>query len=96
MRITREEVAKKIHWNVIVWMIVGPVNMGAMFPQLYQIITTQNVIGVSLEMFVIFFFLQLAFSLQGFFRRDNMLMISMGVCAIVTTIIISLVLCLRS
>ena len=91
---TREEVAKKIRWDVIIW-TAGLVNVGAMLPQLYQIIKTRNVDGLALEMFVIYFVLQVAFSLQGFFRRDKMLMICLGLSSVVSAIIISLVLYLR-
>ena len=91
---TREEVAKTIRWEIIIW-TAGLVNVGAMLPQLYQIVTTRNVAGLSLEMFVIYFFLQVAFSLQGFFRRDKMLMVCLGLSAVVSAIIICLVLYLR-
>ena len=91
---TREEVAKKIRWDVIIW-TAGLVNVGAMLPQLYQIIKTRNVDGLALEMFVIYFVLQVAFSLQGFFRRDKMLMVCLGLSSVVSAIIISLVLYLR-
>ena len=92
---TREEVAKKIRWDVIIW-TAGLVNVGAMLPQLYQIFKTRNVEGVSLEMFVIYFFLQVAFSLQGFFRRDKMLMVCLGLSAVVSAVIIGLVVYLRA
>ena len=86
--------AKTIRWEIIIW-TAGLVNVGAMLPQLYQIVTTRNVAGLSLEMFVIYFFLQVAFSLQGFFRRDKMLMVCLGLSAVVSAIIICLVLYLR-
>lgn len=92
---TREEVAKKIRWDNIVW-TMGLVNVGAMLPQLYQIITTHNVEGLSLGMFVTFFFVQVAFSLQGFFRRDKMLMVCLGISAAVNAFIISFVIYLRA
>lgn len=91
---TREELAKKVRWDYIIW-IAGLVNVGAMLPQLHMIITTRNVEGLSLEMFVIYFFIQVAFSLQGFFRRDKMLMVCLGLSAVVSAVIISLVLYLR-
>ena len=92
---TREEFAEKIRWDVIIW-TAGLVNVGAMLPQLYQIFKTRNVEGVSLEMFVIYFFLQVAFSLQGFFRRDKMLMVCLGLSAVVSAVIIGLVVYLRA
>lgn len=91
---TREEFAKKIRWERIVW-VVGLVNVGAMLPQLYQIITTQNVAGLSLGMFAIYFVVQAALSLQGFFKRDRMLMVCLGLSAVVTALIIGTVLYLR-
>ena len=91
---TRDEVAKAIRWNSIIW-TAGLVNVGAMLPQLHQIITTRKVEDLSLGMFVIYFFIQVAFSLQGFFRRDKMLMVCLGLSAVVSAIIISLVVYLR-
>lgn len=91
---TREEVTKKIRWDIIIW-TAGLVNVGAMLPQLYQIIKTRNVDGLALEMFVIYFVLQVVFSLQGFFQRDKMLMVCLGLSAVVSAIIIGLVLYLR-
>jgi len=92
--LTREQIAKKIRWDGIIW-TAGLVNIGAMIPQLYQIIKTRSVEGLSLEMFVIYFFIQVAFSLQGFFRRDKMLMACLGLSAAVSAVIIGLVLYLR-
>ena len=91
---TREEVARKIRWDSIIW-TAGLVNVGAMLPQLYQIVTTRNVESLSLGMFVIYFFIQVAFSLQGFFRRDKMLMVCLGLSAVVSATIIGLVLVIR-
>ena len=92
---TREEVARKIRWDSIIW-TAGLVNVGAMLPQLYQIVTTRNVESLSLGMFVIYFFIQVAFSLQGFFRRDKMLMVCLGLSAIVSATIIGLVVYLKA
>ena len=86
---TREEVAKKIHWDRIIW-TVGLVNMVAMLLQLYQIVTTRNVAGLSLGMFVTYFLIQVAFSLQGYFRRDKMLMVCLGLSAVVICLVLYL------
>ena len=91
----REEVAKRIRWDSIIW-TAGLVNVGAMLPQLYQIVTTRNVEGLSLGMFVTYFFIQVAFSLQGFFRRDKMLMVCLGLSAVVSVTIIGFVVYLRA
>jgi len=92
--LTREEVAKRIRWERIIW-TAGLANVGGMLPQLHQIVKTRNVEGLSLEMFVIYFFIQVAFSLQGFFRRDKMLIVCLGLSAVVSATIIVLVLYLR-
>jgi len=79
---TREEIAKKIHWSKIIWTF-GIINVTAMLPQLWSIVTTRNVEGLALSMFGIYFAVQIAFSLQGFFTRDKVLMWCLGLSAIV-------------
>jgi len=91
---TREEVAKKIRWSWIIW-TAGIVNVGAMLPQLYKLITTQQTEGLALEMFLIYFGIQIAFSLEGYFTRNRMLMVCLGLSAVVSAVIIGLVLYLR-
>ena len=90
----REEIAKKIRWPFIIWLI-GFVNVAAMLPQLYQIMTTKNVAGLSLTMFAIYFLIQVAFSLEGYLKRNRMLMVCMGLSALVSVSIIALVMYLR-
>ena len=91
---TREKFAKKIHWDKVMW-TAGLVNVVAMLPQLHQIVTTRNVAGLSLGMFVTYFLIQASFSLQGYFRRDKMLMVCLGLSAVVNATIISLMLYLK-
>lgn len=91
---TREVVAEKIGWRHIIW-FVGLVNVTAMLPQLYSIIVTRNVEGLSLEMFLIYFAIQVCFSLEGFFTRNRMLMVCLGLSALVSAIVITLVIYLR-
>lgn len=91
---TREEVAKKIRWSAIIW-FAGLVNVGAMLPQLAKIIQTKNVAGLSLSMFWIYLGIQVAFSLEGYFTRNRMLMWCLGLSAAVSACIIFLVLYLR-
>ena len=91
---TREDVAKKIRWDAIIW-TAGLVNVGAMLPQLYQILRTHNVQALSLQMFVLYFLIQVAFSLQGYFRRDSMLKWCLGLSAVVSLTIICLILYFR-
>jgi uncharacterized protein with PQ loop repeat len=90
----REEISKKLRWPFIIW-LVGFVNVAAMLPQLYQIITTKNVAGLSVSMFVIYMVIQVAFSIEGYFKRNNMLMVCMGLSALVSASIIGLVAYLR-
>jgi uncharacterized protein with PQ loop repeat len=91
---TREQVARRIRWEAIIW-TAGLVNVTAMLPQLYQIVTTRNVDGLALPMFVIYFAIQVAFSIEGYFKRNKMLMVCLGLSAIVSAIIISLIFYLR-
>lgn len=91
---TREDVAKKIRWPFIIW-LAGLVNVGAMLPQLAKIIQTKSTEGLALEMFVIYFLIQVAFSLEGYFTRNKMLMVCLGLSALVSATIISLVFYLR-
>ena len=90
----REEFARKIHWSKIVWTF-GLINVMAMLPQMWQLIHTRETIGLSLEMFVLYFVIQIAFSLQGFFNRDKMLMWCLGLSAAVSATIISTIVYLR-
>jgi uncharacterized protein with PQ loop repeat len=90
----RDEVAKKIRWKPIIW-LAGLVNVTAMLLQLLKILTTWNVERVSLGMFVIYFCIQAAFSLEGYFKRNEVLMWCLGASALISTIIISLILYIR-
>ena len=80
---TREQVAEKIRWSTIIW-VVGMVNPLFMVPQLYKIWETGTATGVSLITMIILFFLQTGFGLHGFFRRDSMLMVSNALACTVT------------
>ena len=91
---TREQVAEKIRWPFVIW-LAGLVNVGAMVPQLIEIIRIQKTEGLSLAMFAIYLVIQIAFSLQGFFRRDRVLMVCMALSACVSAVIIALILFLR-
>ena len=90
----REEFAAKIHWPSIIW-LAGIANILAMLPQLYTILTTWTVKGLNLGMFVAYGLIQVAFSLQGFFRRDKMLMVCMLLSAMVSASVIGLILYIR-
>lgn len=90
----REQFAEMIYWSWIIWAF-GIINVGAMLPQLIQIIRTKMVEGLNLSMFGIYLAIQVAFSLQGFFRRDTMLMVCLGLSAVVSLTIIILVKSIR-
>jgi len=66
-----------------------------MLPQLVRIIRTRDVAGLSLAMFVLYFLVQVAFSIEGFFKKNRMLMVCMGLSAVVSGMIIVLVTYLR-
>lgn len=91
---TRDLIAKKIHWSFIIW-LAGMVNVTAMLPQLVRIIRTRDIEGLSLAMFVLYFLVQVAFSMEGFFKKNGMLMVCMGLSAVVSGMIIVLVTYLR-
>lgn len=92
---TREEVAKLIRWEFIIWTF-GIVNVAAMFPQLVRLLTTKETAGLSLEMFVIYGVIQIGFCLEGYFKRNKMLMWCLGLSAVVSATIITTVLYLRA
>ena len=80
---TREEFAKKVRWPFIIW-LAGIISIVAMLPQLVKIIATQQVNDFSLFTFVMVFLIQSAFSLEGFFSRNRVVMICSGGSAMVT------------
>jgi uncharacterized protein with PQ loop repeat len=92
--VTRDLIAKRIHWSFIIW-LAGMVNVTAMLPQLVRIIRTRNIASLSLAMFVLYFLVQVAFSIEGFFKKNRMLMVCMGLSAVVSGLIIVLVTYLR-
>lgn len=91
---TRDELARRIRWPRIIW-AAGIVNVTAMLPQLVKIVETRDVHNLSVSMFGLYFGVQVAFALHGFFNRDRMLMVCLGVSALVSATIITLILVLR-
>lgn len=91
---TRDEFAEKIHWSVIIW-VIGFINVTAMLPQLYQIIKTHNVQGLSISMFTIYLVVQVCMALEGYFKRIRMLQACLGLSACISASIIVLILCYR-
>ncbi len=87
----REEFAARIHWSRVVW-FGGLINVVAMMPQLYSLLTTHETAGLSASMFGIFLVMQSTFALQGYFSRSRAQMITMALSAVETTVIIILIL----
>ena len=94
VEMTREEFAQKIHWPVIIW-LMGLVNVLAMVPQLVNIVQTRIVEGLSLEMFLIYFAVQIALCLEGYFKRSKMLVVCFGLSAIINMVIIIQIITIR-
>lgn len=84
---TREQVASVVRWPWIIW-VIGFVNVTAMLPQLYQLVETQQTEGLSVGMFFIYGVIQIAFALDGYFKRNNVLLVCMTLSAMVTAITI--------
>ena len=91
---TREEFAARIHWSWIIWFF-GIINIVAVLPQFAQLWLTRKTEGLSLTMFTLIFLVQVAYSLQGFFRRDAMLMWTVGLAGILSLATIFSVLFMR-
>ncbi len=92
---TREELAAKIHWPLIIW-TAGFVNVLAMIPQLIHLVQTRSTEGLAIGMFVIYFIIQIAFALEGYFKRSRVLVVCMILSATVTMIVIGLVIYYRN
>ena len=88
---TREQVAEKIRWPMII-SLIGIVNGFSFLPQLRDVFTTHAVDGISLTTLVTIFVIQVGFSLQGFFKRDRVLMYSNICGACVNALLITSVL----
>jgi uncharacterized protein with PQ loop repeat len=86
---TREEVSLLIHWPTIIWLF-GIINVGGMLPQLIKLVRTKETKGLSVGMIYIYMFVQISFSLEGFFQRNDMLMWCLGISALVSLITIIL------
>jgi uncharacterized protein with PQ loop repeat len=83
----REEVARKIHWAKIIW-LVSIVNPLMTLPQLIQLWATRETAGLSLLFLLILLFVQGGFSTHGFFTRDRFIMTSNGIAAVMTLLTI--------
>lgn len=83
----REDIAKKIHWTRIIW-VISIVNPFMTVPQFLQLWKTHQTAGLSLTFLSILFFIQGGFSLHGFFTRDRFIMWSNGLAATMTMLTI--------
>lgn len=86
---TREEFARKINWPRI-FFIIGVINVAAQLPQTYTLISEKITDGLSVWMIAIYLSTQLGLGLQGYFKRDTTLMITMELSALVSVVNISL------
>ena len=91
---TREQFARKIRWSLIIWTF-GWVNVTAMIPQLIKVIRTHETADLSLTMFWIYLSTQVAFSLNGFIKRDRVLFVTLGLSALINLSTIATVLYFR-
>lgn len=92
---TRENFARIIHWQKIIW-VFGFLNAAALFPQLLKLFQMNETAGLSIWMFVLFLFIQTAFSLEGFFKRNSVLLVCMSLSAVETLTIILRIVYLRN
>ncbi len=85
---TREEVASKIYWARIIW-LVSIINPLMTLPQIIQLWSTREAAGLSFGFLAILFLVQGGFSLHGFFIRDRFIMWSNGLAATMTVVTIA-------
>jgi uncharacterized protein with PQ loop repeat len=90
----REDIEKIIHWKIII-SLVGILNVSAMLPQLIKIIRHRTVESLAIEMFLIYFIVQIGLSADAFFRRNLPILICMIVSATISAAIIISILILR-
>lgn len=91
----REELAEKIHWSRIIW-VISIINPLMTLPQLIQIWQTHQTAGISMVFLLILLLVQGGFSLHGYFTRDRFIMGSNGIAAAMTLITILSVVYFRS
>lgn len=90
----REQIAQLIYWEWIIWG-AGILNVSAMLPQLWKLVRDKKTEGLSLGMFWIYLGVQVAFSLEGYFKRNDMLFYCIGASALVSVVCIVLIIHLR-
>ena len=91
---TREELASAIHWPLVIW-LVSIINPLMTVPQLWSVWATRETAGLSMGFLSILLFVQLGFSIHGYFTRDRFIMGSNGLAATMTLITMASALYLR-
>jgi len=91
---TREELASAIHWPLVIW-LVSIINPLMTAPQLWSVWATRETAGLSIGFLSILLFVQLGFSVHGYFTRDRFIMGSNGLAATMTLITMASALYLR-
>jgi hypothetical protein len=86
---TREEFAKKIRWDFVMW-VIGYANPLLALPQLIKLVQTGDASGVSGTFLGFLLVIQIGFASHDFFQRDRMLSISNALAACLTFITTSL------
>jgi uncharacterized protein with PQ loop repeat len=85
----KEVFAQSAAWKYFAW-VVCIVGVGSMLPQLLKIILTRKVDDLSPLAFGIVYVSQLVYCVDGYFRRNRMLMVCMGSGSQITLAIIIL------
>jgi len=93
--ITRDMVAKTIHWKKLIWIGVV-INVGAMLPQLHDVIRSRQTEDISLATIGIYLFVQCWFAIDFYFNRNRALLVCMVLSAMVSATLIVTVLYFRS
>lgn len=86
---TNETFVQTRFWKFVM-MLASIANSLAEWPQAYKIVTTQNAKDVSLLMFCMLLFIQVAFAIDGYLRRNQFLLWSCGIAASASLTIIVL------
>ena len=86
---TREAVMLAIHWDWII-LFAGIVNVGAQLPQTVKMVRDKSSAGLSVWMFCIYLFTQVALSANGYFLYDTVQLWTLGLSAAVSVVNIRL------
>ena len=91
---TRDNFVQRFHWNKIMW-LVGFVNVIALIPQPLKILKTHSVKDISISMFILFFIVQMAFTIEFFLKKSWGPMVSLATSGFLSLITVGLVLFYR-